>query len=248
MRIIIGLLGKARAGKDLTGKLLKELHPGVETIALADPIKSIGKKLFAFNDLQCYGGKEKEEPDTRYGKECPKCGGKGQVNDAIYCGTGYDPPPRWTACAECRGTGIKFLTPRWAFQYIGTEVARELYPNVWVEYGLRAANELFNGYMKTAPDHFEVATCDRPRVEIVAFTDVRFINECKLIREAGGAIWRITRPGIEDKLSGASKTHASEMEQTSKEIEQYVNETIANDGSIEQMRGRVADALGKLLA
>lgn len=244
---IIGLLGKARAGKDLTGKLLRELVPNAQTIALADPIKSIAGKLFSFDEEQLYG-KLKEAPDKRYPRTCTKCAGKGKVDTSIYTGNGDAPTPRWENCEACHGEGVVYLTPRWALQYIGTEVARSLYTDVWIDYGIRWANHMLKGEaIRTAPDTFEKGIGMLDCVPLVAFTDVRFINECRKIRENGGVIWRITRPGIEDRLQGQSKTHASEMEQESPEIQQYINTTIANDGTIEDLRLKVAVALAAVL-
>lgn len=68
------------------------------------------------------------------------------------------------------------------------------------------------------------------RVDLVV-TDVRFENEAQAIREAGGVVVRITRPGL-DRLPGG---HASEAGFP----ERLVNWTIFNDGPIEKLHAAI---------
>lgn len=220
---IIGIMGKARAGKDTVGELIKK-SGRAETIALADPIKTICMKIFGFSYQQCYG-KLKEVPDKRYPRNCPDCGGCGlcAANMREY---GYTDIP---CDGPCGGTGTVFLTPRWAMQYIGTEIARALYKDVWIDYGLRRAGELKSGIsIKTGHDTFICGTGELDEIPIVAITDVRFINEAKKITEAGGVVWRVVRPEVAEQLDAKSQAHASEMELESNEIDQYVTEVIDN--------------------
>lgn len=64
-------------------------------------------------------------------------------------------------------------------------------------------------------------------------TDVRFLNEASLIREAGGILVRIVRPGI------ISDGHASEVEQD-KIVADF---TILNDSTTQDLRNKLKQEL-----
>lgn len=66
----------------------------------------------------------------------------------------------------------KDWSPRYALQYIGTEVMRNgLHPDIWVLAGQRRISNM----------------------QKVVIPDTRFPNEIKAIREMGGSIWRVSR-------------------------------------------------------
>jgi hypothetical protein len=62
---LIGLIGKARSGKDTVGKYIETQYNG-KCYALADPIKDLSRTLFLFDEEQLYGSK-KEIIDERWG-------------------------------------------------------------------------------------------------------------------------------------------------------------------------------------
>ena len=73
--------------------------------------------------------------------------------------------------------------------------------------------------------------------EDVVFTDVRFPNEAEAIRGRGGVVWNVVRPGV-----GVANGHVSESA-----LAGFVfDETILNDGSLEDLRGKVLSCLMKL--
>lgn len=78
-------------------------------------------------------------------------------------------------------------TVRRALQTLGTEWGRALDEDVWVRLAIREAKK-------------HTAT---------VVPDVRFENEARVVREHGGSIWRIVRPGYE---SNAGTAHSSETE------------------------------------
>lgn len=112
------------------------------------------------------------------------------------------------------------LTPRHALQTLGTEWGRGCYEDVWAQLGVRRA---------LAHDG------------IAVFTDCRFINEAKAIRESGGQVWRIVRPGA--GLTGAAGSHPSELEQESAEMQALITTTIQNVGTLDDLRNAVQLAL-----
>jgi hypothetical protein len=98
-------------------------------------------------------------------------------------------------------------------QRLGADVARELLgANVWVDIAFR----------------------DMPTGDHVAFTDVRFPNEAQAIKDRGGQVWRVTRPGCEPANAHPSETALDGWK---------FDRNILNDGSLEQLRVRVMDAL-----
>lgn len=62
--MIIGVVGKARHGKDTIAAYLEQNYRFIR-VGLADPMKRICKEVFKFNDEQLYGNK-RDEPDIRY--------------------------------------------------------------------------------------------------------------------------------------------------------------------------------------
>lgn len=110
-----------------------------------------------------------------------------------------------------------FLTPRFALQSLGTEWGRSCYPNVWVGYAIRRA-KILDGGTNTW----------------VLITDVRFCNESKAIRDAGGEVWRIHRP----HAGGGSEKdlHPSERGIFSPEMDKYVTREILNSGSLADLK------------
>lgn len=102
---------------------------------------------------------------------------------------------------------------RFLMQEYGTDVRRRDNPSHWVDAWKAGVRDL------GMHDPFVVAP------------DVRFHNEAAVIREMGGVIWRIARPGV-----GASR-HQSEQEQ----IDIQVDATIFNDGTLEELEAQVCN-------
>jgi len=65
--MIIGLVGRARSGKDTVASILQELYPSYAftVVRLSAPIKEAARALFQFTDSQIEGA-EKELVDTRW--------------------------------------------------------------------------------------------------------------------------------------------------------------------------------------
>jgi hypothetical protein len=101
-------------------------------------------------------------------------------------------------------------------QRMGTEVGREMFgESCWTDMALRQAEG----------------------VDRVVFTDVRFANEAQVIRELGGEVWLVTRPG-----TGPVNDHASDR------IDFETDAKIGNAGTVEQLdamiRGTMAHVYG----
>ena len=165
--MILGIMGKAGAGKDTFADLLVKEH-GFVKIGLADEMKRWLKRVFDFSDEQLFGPSQaRNAPDERYRRP-------------------GDP--------ENDGA---FLTPRKALQVLGTEFGRYCYENVWIDLALRTAKAVQGGQVYTqkrglVPHHEDFTGLVGTPVVI---PDVRFQNEFDAIRAVGGVMLRITRPG-----------------------------------------------------
>ena len=135
--------------------------------------------------------------------------------DQLYGDKRDDPDPRWT-----RPDGTP-LTSRFALQTLGTEWGRGCDPDIWVKSGLRRA-------ANSASD-------------VVIFDDVRFLNEAKAIRKAGGELWRIRR-GDQQR----PHAHSSEADIWSEAMGGLVTLEIDNSGTIDDLRWAVRRGMARL--
>lgn len=95
-------------------------------------------------------------------------------------------------------------TPRWALQSLGTQWGRDLIsPDLWV-----------NAARARAKQWLECGYCP-------VFDDCRFDNEARMVRELGGYVVEIVRPGL------GRGTHESERGVSS----ELVNLFVLNDGA-----------------
>lgn len=165
----VGRASIAGSGKDTVAARLVEKH-GFTQVSLADPMKRFCKDVFKFTDDQLWGPSEKRNmQDTRYTR-------------------GHD------VC----------LTPRYALQRLGTDWGRDCHEDVWVDYALKVAGTLLclldDPYKRQytydpkfglirIPDNLE----SQPPQKGIVIPDLRFTNEFRRIREAGGRLWRVKR-------------------------------------------------------
>ncbi len=123
----------------------------------------------------------------------------------------------------------KTLTPRYVLQTLGTEFGRKISDTIWIDRGIRTAQEII------------------ARGGWAIIKDVRFLNEARLLRAAGAEVWRVHRPGLDTAATAKAGVagHLSEMEQRSPEMGALVTREIDNSGSLEALRGTVCSALAQ---
>lgn len=260
--MLIGILGKAGAGKDSAANVLVERH-GFVKVSLADPLKRICREVFDFTEEQLWGPSHKRnEPDTRYVQV--KAGSERLVD--IQATRGPDGTPSLPVPFEGEEEGFEFfppeniygnpnmgrlrlpvrdqfLTPRFALQTLGSEWGRNCYGDIWTEYAIRIAKTLLEGTSGEGTSFeytsqkglYLVEGTWRPAGIVVP--DVRFRNEVDAIKAAGGVVWKILRPGA--GLSGAAAQHVSETEQDSVKDEEF-DVIFDNAGTLEDL-GRLID-------
>jgi hypothetical protein len=225
-------------------------------VALADPLKRIARDVYAFTDTQLWGpSAERNKPDERYPREhtfpyndmslklpADDREARGRAMVCSCCGwnggslrrDGSEPPP-------C------YLTPRYALQLLGTEWGRQCYPDTWAALCVRTAKRLLESTFEDCktpgfhPLYYTPAQGlyqgNNPRqVEVVTVSDVRFLNEMRVIREAGGKIVRVRRPGA--GLGGSAGLHPSEAEQAGIPDEDF-DFVVENTGSLADLKEEV---------
>lgn len=142
--------------------------------------------------------------------------------------------------------GPCFLTPRYALQQLGTGWGRDCYGDTWVMVTLRHA-KLLLGMESGEPGGYwydqkrglmgNVATNHIPDFQPgVILTDVRYLNEIRAIKAAGGKVVRVVRPGA--GLTGGAALHSSETEQAGLPDSEF-DAVIPNDEDLDALRSRV---------
>lgn len=247
--MLIAITGRARSGKDTTADLILKHRPRAQRIAFADPLKAFVREVFDFSDEQMHGAL-KETQDPRYLREekwakCVSCDGRGWHNGLADDGR--------TDCGTCKGSGRGpllervYLTPRHAMQTLGTEWGRSCFKDVWVHYALRRAeralqttrvvNKPFDAGTGTSGKGSSIVqTCDT-----VVITDLRFLNEARAIRAAGGVIWRVNRAG--SGLKGDGWNHPSEVDMHTDQMSELVNVDLDNNGTLAALEAKVVKCL-----
>lgn len=154
--------------------LSEYVDPVIRLYSFADALKQdVCINLLGLTWKQCYGTDEDKNSLTKFSWE--------------------DMPGFDSYCISNNISVSGKMSAREIMQYVGSEIFREMYPNIWVDVLLRRVKNY--GSM------------------LSVITDCRFPNECDAIHEAGGQILRMTRSPFSDQ-----DTHMSETE-----LDQYDN-------------------------
>ncbi|MEO2133369.1 hypothetical protein [Microbacterium sp.] len=207
---LIGFVGRKRSGKDTAAKTLVAEF-GYSAAAFADPLRD---HLAAVDPIVGIDDGRRGVPWVRY-------------SDAV-AELGYD------------GAKDRYPELRRLLQTEGTDGVRD---TLGTKYGLR---ELLDGHdvwtaiaqlrIDRALQYEDIATYGgsplrRVWRELLAFTDVRFLDEAAIIRDNGGVLVRIIRPST-DSVADA---HRSETELDLIEVDHEV----VNDGTLDDLAAKV---------
>jgi hypothetical protein len=220
---LIGISGLAGSGKSTVADIILE-NPNYIAINLADPIKRFAMDVWGFSEEQVFGPSQfRNAPDPR-----------------------YETSPG------------NFLNPRLTLQTIGTQGVRAIDDNAWIRYAIRVAKTLLeakpkeycysskNGldsYIEQCPQgEFERIEGFPAKVFGVVIGDCRFRNELKSIREAGGKLIRVIRPGA--GLQGSFGLHQSEAEMSEIPDSEF-DVIIQNTGTLEDLKKSLHDFISK---
>jgi hypothetical protein len=165
---IIGLTGPAGSGKDTVAQVL-QTHCGFAQIAFADALRDEICTAFGIPAWMLTQRDAKEMPTSKLA--LANCN-----DDAFFA----------VACCEIGWQSrqlndpvvFESRSPRQIMRWWGTEYRRADNKNWWT---LRLAATVQDNLMRGITNH--------------VISDVRFDNEAQLIREMGGQIWQIKRPG-----------------------------------------------------
>lgn len=235
----------AGAGKDAAADRLVEAHKFVR-IGLADPLKRICQDVFQFTDEQLWGpSSAREAVDKRYPRGAQEYRDSAENEERSERAALMDDDQESAAQHRRLAEGYAkegWLSPRVALQTLGTEWGRWCYPDVWMEYALRVAKRLEVGDcyydqksgLRTSSSFGSAIS---PHISAV-FSDVRFYNEFKLIRKAGGKLIRIKRDAKQPLPDLLNSEHPSET-QLITVGDDHFDYVIDNNGSLSTLAVRV---------
>jgi len=201
---LIGLLGHAGAGKDLVADWLVANH-GFSKMSLASGMKRFAQSVFDFSDSQLWGPSENRnavDPRFNDSREWDRALERLLMTGWWWCrflfhseqrSVAHDKLVDWfnmLVITYYEKAGNQ-LSPRVVLQTMGTEWGRNIDPQVWVRATVQQA---------------------RASVSPVVVSDCRFGNEIAGIKDAGGYMVRVRRPGARLVRMGVAG-HASEAEQ-----------------------------------
>jgi ABC-type oligopeptide transport system ATPase subunit len=248
----IAVLGLSGAGKTTIGQMITDIVGDAACmISFAEPLKAFAGKVFDFTHDQLWGPTEsRNAPDPRFQ-------GEARVETIKTVQHNYEThrdawlndvlPPNVDRNLAAANLDVWFvqtilrepLTPRYVLQTLGTDWGRKTHDRVWSLRGVRVANlVLENGYPYDSPRYS--TPCN-----VVVVSDLRFLNEAEDWTTAGGEIWLVERPGLDEGITGSAGVakHVSEEEQKNPEMKRFISQVIVNDGTLDELRKKIAQLL-----
>jgi hypothetical protein len=189
---IIGLTGKAGAGKDFVGRLIKREYEAdnwelvnlkdgepfcVELAAFAAPLKDTVAAMFCI---------DRSLMDSNDGKASATSWLWDDVCNICH--------PGWRLREEYKYKG-RHITVRELLQFIGTDLVR----NCWNE----------KHWIQCAGQRMAKSNAD-----IYVFTDCRFENEAAFVRLNGGEVWEVTGRSHDNVPQHASEQRTFQVDYT----------------------------------
>lgn len=139
-----------------------------------------------------------------------------------YAMLGEDPSFKLDKQAIIPRLGVSFRT---LWQRLGTEFGREMiHPDIWIM-------------------HLEDLWADIEQsssFDGVVVSDIRYLNEAQFVRNKGGVIWRVIRPGLD--LTESFRDHDSENGIP----DHLVTRDFVNDGTLADLFHKVNEELVKM--
>ena len=234
MNVIILLVsGKKQSGKDTFSNVATtHLQPRqilVQRVALADQLKDTAISLFSLTPDQVYDNDKKELPDKRYPiKDFHLATRLGmtqvsynvEISEVTIKGDYQIPTKPGVWLPHTKGTPYGYLTPRLILKKLGTDVAREIYPDIWVTNWWRIVESMIHSAkyigVELVPTH--TGTKLVPTNHVIVCTDVRFPNEINLpldwtprLSIKSGCTIKCVPIRIERKNHVSTDTHESEI-------------------------------------
>lgn len=230
--MILGIAGEAGSGKDTISGIIKKLVPNTLVVALADPLKSLVQALYGFeNDILWGPSALRSTSEVNYSRKRALDAYDALDNETLK--ELFPDKKARKAFYEKLGRAIKYNLSEYpscreCLKEIGTEVARNIDPNVWV----KAVMGLANVYLSDS-------------IDLVVISDCRFRNEILTIKQAGGKVLRIINP---NQIDLAKDLHTSESS-LAKIPSYWFDWQMVNDKSfgLEALEEKLRDFRGELL-
>ncbi len=206
---LAGIFDITRRNESMLTFLEEYIHPYVKLYSCADLLKElVCIDILGLTYEQCYGtDKEKNEETHLRWEDMPGVMTPGQIFSLINNsrddlnnkglpygqpldqGRGPDKNGRWISSFDndgirCQEPGQ--MTAREVMQYVGTEIFRKMYGNVWIDSLIRRI--------------------EREDTHLAIVTDVRFPNEVEGIQKAEGKVIRLLRDPSDGKDQHDSET------------------------------------------
>jgi hypothetical protein len=217
---IIGLLGPAGSGKDLTADWFCH-QKNFAKVAFADPIKRFAQKAFNLPWEQLWGPSEKRnevfivneqwwfEAIGHFGEASTEI-----VQDVLEDGLkteGYMKLHDWLT--QLRKDYSEQISARVILQTLGTEWGRSVDGLMWAKYAHKVANSLRNGKGTYHQIH-GVSPEQENKYAGIVIHDHRFKNEVEITQQQKGYVLRLRRLELEKKNDTVGIVgHRSEAEQ-----------------------------------
>lgn len=174
--MIIGLSGYAKSGKDTVADIISDLQPDIW-------------------DIRKFSGKLKQIASILTG--IPEAKFEDQEFKQSLLGQ------EWRKYGEDHDTKTAWIRPMYVrdfLQLLGTDAVRNgLHQNAWV-------NALMADYKATVTQPVKFGGTAIGEYPNWVITDVRFPNEAQAIKDRGGVIVRIDRPGVKPVNAHPSET------------------------------------------
>lgn len=252
---IIGITGRANAGKDSVAGYLCQKY-GYTQVALADPLKVLGAKLFGFSTDQLWGPSNlRNTLDPRFTSHFAAGWSTANENllqardllEALLPDTDIDVAHgsllSWFGALKEEYT---FLSPRIMLQSLGTEWGRQvLSEDVWVRRLMAVSSQLAKGGCVYSKEEGVVAKPGAAPPTGIVVSDVRFENELHFLRNNGGLVFRIRRSTDREAANVGIQSHASEMEQDGF-APAFISWEFSNHGTLEDLFSLVDECVSRL--
>lgn len=183
-----------------------------QAIKAALPEKKVKRVAFADN--------LKQAAALAIGYEMLEEGETTEIEAMDQCKEGW----RFTVVDHQDGSHLASFTGREYLQWFGQAMRRVFGDSFWIDQVLPQQEWGLD-------DH------GFPGVDVLCVTDVRYPNEAERIKDLGGEVWEVIRPGLE------SDGHSSEIPLA----DDLVDVKILNDGTIDDLYKKVHDVLYSLV-
>lgn len=203
--MIIGINGYAQSGKDTIGELIRQTDSSWVIKKWAGKLKTIASIL---TGLPVHIFEDGEAKNTYLGSE--------------WSTVQHNPLNSITPFENI--DFVHMMSVRELLQKLGTDAIRDgLHPNAWVNALMSDyKSQKFSGYIGDTRQDMDASKW--------IITDTRFPNEAKAIKDRGGFVIRVDRPGLEPINSHPSETALDKWD---------FDYRIDNSGTIEYLNVKV---------